>query len=509
MYQTHFGVMGDPFANTPDTDRFFHGAKRGAVLDALQYAIERGDGIIKVVGEVGTGKTMLCRMLADTLPKNIDIVYLANPSLSPDTILHAIAAELNLPNVTAHTSKLEVLQELQAHLLHRHANNHHVVLLVEEAQCMPMATLEEIRLLSNLETHRHKLLQIVLFGQPELDETLALRSLRQLRERISNSFYLEPFDSADVGEYLNFKLHAAGDNVPNLFDSRTTRAVHRYSNGLVRRVNFLADKTLLAAFSENSLIVQPRHVRIAAKDCEFHRRRFPLRPDAWYGAGATAALALAAWVLTSFGLPTTEYSKPAKIGNASDSTVAVQKLASASNGSAESDENVVAIPPTALASNTDVKKKSDNVFADALEIASLEMARTNPIPLPRSADNDPRAVTLTHPLTSERISATEQWTKGIEPRTYTVQIMTTFIERTGELQGLERLVDSNENSPWMNDLYLHQGAMEHSPVLVVSYGGFDSVNAARTAAAQLPPSLTRYQPLVRTVRSLRTEIGIE
>lgn len=216
MYYPHFGLKEPPFKITPNTDFFFSGGNRGAVLDALVYAITNGEGIIKVVGEVGSGKTMLCRMLQTILPERIESIYLANPSVAPEDVLHAIAFELQL-KLAKNADRLKVMQQLQAHLLSRHAEGRQVVIFVEEAQGMPLATLEEIRLLSNLETKQDKLLQIVLFGQPELDVNLNQTHIRQLRERITHSFHLGPLQTKDVGEYLIFRLRAAGYFGPHLF----------------------------------------------------------------------------------------------------------------------------------------------------------------------------------------------------------------------------------------------------------------------------------------------------
>ena len=161
MYLEHFGLKRQPFKITPDTSLFFKGSKRGAALEALKYAVISGEGIIKVVGEVGSGKTMLCRMLEVELPDNIEVVYIANPSLSPENILHVIAFELHL-DINNQTNKLEVMQKLQEYLVDKHSKGKQVVVFVEEAQSMPLETLEEIRLLSNLETSQHKLLQMIL-----------------------------------------------------------------------------------------------------------------------------------------------------------------------------------------------------------------------------------------------------------------------------------------------------------------------------------------------------------
>ena len=277
MYYEYFGLKQPPFKITPDTRLFFPGGNRGAVLEALIYAITEGEGIVKVVGEVGAGKTMLCRMLELELPENIEVVYLANPSLSPEDILYAIAFELKL-NVTETDNRLKVMNELQNYLLDRHAKNRQIVVFVEEAQGMPVATLEEIRLLSNLETTQNKLLQIVLFGQPELDEKIATREIRQLKERITYSFLLAPFKVDEVRDYLNSRMRTCGYRSEDIFSPSAVSAISKYSKGLLRRINILADKALLAAYAGNTYKVTSSHVKTAARDSEFLKNRTFLTP---------------------------------------------------------------------------------------------------------------------------------------------------------------------------------------------------------------------------------------
>ncbi|MDT8452265.1 MAG: AAA family ATPase [Gammaproteobacteria bacterium] len=292
MYQAHFGLGRPPFKITPDTSLFFEGSQRGAALDALIYTVTSGEGIIKVVGEVGSGKTMLCRMLEVRLAGKVDVVYIANPSLSPDNILHVIAHELGL-EIDSGSNKLDVMQKLHTYLLKKHADNRQVVLFVEEAQSMPIETLEEIRLLSNLETEHSKLLQMVLFGQPELDEKLAQSQIRQLKERITHSFYLDPFPPEDTLEYLNFRLRNVGYRGPDVFDQKTANAIEKYSGGLIRRINILADKALMASFSEGGHEVTTKHVRTGAVDSDFKKK---LNVRRWLAVAAVAAgLVVAVW----------------------------------------------------------------------------------------------------------------------------------------------------------------------------------------------------------------------
>src|SRR5882672_11270117 len=277
MYYAFFGLANAPFKMTPDTEVFFEGGNRGAILEALIYAISSGEGIIKVTGEVGSGKTMLCRVLQTRLPKNVETVYLPNPSVSPEEILHAIAFELQLP-IAKDAGRLQVMHALNTYLLERHGQQRQVVVFVEESQGMPIPTLEEVRLLSNLETQHHKLLQIVLFGQPELDENLRQPQIRQLRERITHSFTLLPLDKDDVKAYLTFRLQAAGYHGPDLFSRRVIAYLCKASGGLTRRINLVADKALLAAFAEGTHNVTLRHVRAAVRDSEFSDLPRPRSP---------------------------------------------------------------------------------------------------------------------------------------------------------------------------------------------------------------------------------------
>ena len=295
MYMNYFGFDKPPFKITPDPEFFFPGGNRGAVLEALLYAVARGEGIVKVVGEVGSGKTMLCRMLERELPRDCEIVYLANPRLSSSEILHAIAIELGL-DVPPGAGKVEITRRLHACLLEKHAADARVVMFIEEAQGMDVDTLEEIRLLSNLETTRDKLLQIVLFGQPELRQKLARHEIRQLRERITYAFDLAPLGAREVRDYVNTRLRATGYRGGELFTRGALRRLERHSAGLLRRINILADKALLAAFSRGDRRVEARHVAMAARDSEF-RRGASLRPRWLLGLMVLGGLAGGGWWL--------------------------------------------------------------------------------------------------------------------------------------------------------------------------------------------------------------------
>jgi MSHA biogenesis protein MshM len=299
MYLSHFGLDQSPFGITPNPQFFYEGNQRGAILEALAYAVGSGEGIVKVTGEVGSGKTMLCRMLENRLPAHVVAIYLVNPSLSREQVVYAIAGELGLAVDGKRAD--EVIRLLQADLIAKHTAGKQVLLIIEEAQAMPLDTLEEIRLFSNLETAHHKLLQIVMFGQPELDDSLNLPRMRQLKERITHSFKVPPLEPTILPEFLMFRMRAAGYRGPDVFTKGALAQIASVSEGIVRRVSILADKALLAAFADNTHAITSKHVQAAILDSEFAqsaqaqaRRRQLL----WGAAGAAGLLLIvAAWML--------------------------------------------------------------------------------------------------------------------------------------------------------------------------------------------------------------------
>jgi MSHA biogenesis protein MshM len=307
MYFEFFGLTEPPFRITPDTEFFYSGAQRGDMLEALVYAVNSGEGLIKVTGEVGAGKTMLSRMLVERLPPEVETVYLAIPTLARDEVLHAIATDLGLrPRGLRTTALTQVLQE---RLIALHKEHRRVVVIIDEAHAVPRETLEEIRLLSNLETGKHKLLQIVLFGQPELDAMLERRHLRQLKERITHSFSLDALEPKEVGKYLEFRLRKAGYRGPRLFNAACLALISKASLGLTRRINIIADKALLAAFAANTHSIEPRHVKAAIEDSEFF---MGLRPPRIRAMAIGAAAGLAVGILFGAGMTWMIMSSPAR-----------------------------------------------------------------------------------------------------------------------------------------------------------------------------------------------------
>ena len=485
MYYAHFGLKQPPFKITPNTEFFYLGGNRGAILDALIYAVKSGEGIIKVVGEVGSGKTMLCRMLQVALPESVESIYLANPSVAPEDILHAIAFELQLV-LPKNADRLKVMQVLQTHLLERHAAGRQVVIFVEEAQGMPLATLEEIRLLSNLETKYDKLLQIVLFGQPELDDNLNETRIRQLRERITHSFYLEPFDKAEIGEYLIFRLRAAGYFGPHLFTKAAIEKIASVASGLVRRVNILADKSLLAAFADNVYQVTPKYVQAAIQDTEFGAMREPR-----FFTKRIIAIVLSV-LLMGFMIEYFAITWVQKYNHVAQPKIVQQK--------AKNNSKVVSSalnPPTV------------NLPATA-PINAVLSATASPTPSPPAndvvvnkqlaVDAAPSANSPIEDIVSQRLAATTTWLTTQPTTTATIQILgaENATQLKAQLESLSKIIASD-------DLYVYRTMVHQQPYLTVVYGHFATNAEAAQALRTLPSDVQKYHPHLRTIAGILRE----
>ncbi|WP_395763811.1 ExeA family protein [Stutzerimonas balearica] len=268
MYEAFFGLREKPFALTPNTGFLVQLAPYQACLNLLRVALAEGEGFVKITGEVGTGKTLLCRALLNELdPSRYQLAWLPNPSLSPLALRQALAHELHVPDVEQLDTH-GLLAALHARLIELAGEGRSTVLLIDEAQALPVSTLEGLRLLTNLETEQSKLLQVVLFGQPELDQTLVRQDLRQLRQRITFSYALRPLDVADATRYITERLAVAGYRGEPLFERSAVRLLVQGSRGIPRLLNILANKCLMAAFGEGSRCVGVRHVRRALADTE-------------------------------------------------------------------------------------------------------------------------------------------------------------------------------------------------------------------------------------------------
>ncbi|PAU76367.1 AAA family ATPase [Halovibrio salipaludis] len=272
MYEAFFGLRDAPFSLTPNTRYFLRAPSHGQALELLLVALRQKEGFIKVSGEVGTGKTLLCRLLLNALEGKLTTAYIPNPQLGPTELFEAIADELGV-TLDDPSNTHRALSALQQYLIDNAASSGAAVLVIDEAQSMPVETLETLRLLTNLETESRKLLQVVLFGQPELDELLARPDLRQLSQRITFQHRLETLSPETVADYLQHRLAKAGWNGGRLFQPRAVRLISRASGGTPRLINILAHKALIAAYGRGEREITSRHVRQAIRDTDSVVRR--------------------------------------------------------------------------------------------------------------------------------------------------------------------------------------------------------------------------------------------
>lgn len=267
MYQEHFKLREAPFSLTPDSDYFYNYTGHQEALNVLLVALQSGEGLIKITGEVGTGKTLLCRKLLAALTSDFQTAYLPNPLLKPFELYQALAEELGI-NIPRGITMHDLVKRITEQLVGLRHKNKKVVLCIDEAQAMPKETLEALRLFSNLETEKHKLLQIVVFAQPELNKLLEGSDLRQLRQRITFSYDLPALDREAVTGYVNHRLKVAGHKDGKLFDNAALDAIYQSSRGIPRLVNILCHKSLMVAYGQGRPMVDLRQVKLASLDTE-------------------------------------------------------------------------------------------------------------------------------------------------------------------------------------------------------------------------------------------------
>ncbi len=487
MYLEHFGLDGPPFKITPVTDFFFSGANRGEILDALIYAITESEGIIKVTGEVGSGKTMLCRMLLERLPQQVENIYLANPSLSREEMLYAIADGLGL-NLEGQRVNV-IMQALQNMLAQKASEGKRVVVLVDEAHAMPLDTLEELRLLYNLQVGNHKLLQIVLFGQPELNEKLNQPNMRQLKDRIVHHFTMLPLSRPVIESYLLFRMRAAGYHGPNVFSAAATNLIGKASNGLMRRVNILADKTLLAAFVEDTHNIEVRHVQAAIRDSELspHHTLHNRKTVAMVGGIAlSAALLIAIGWLSGGGGKSADPAKllapmaATPIIGVTPSTHAPVSTASAVTAIAVDATPTVSAPaPTANAVNA------------ALPQTDPAVLRTSPMASQKSEPPTQVAASTVgkirsgspHTLLQQRLTATQEMLAKHDKDSASIQLFYTEDTQPGRMERF--LVRANELGK-LSEIFVLPIRVNGKEGFRVLYGAYPDIKAASTGTQQLP-----------------------
>ena len=275
MYLYHFGLRELPFTLTPNTSFYLPLAPHDEALAVLSTALKTGEGFIKVIGEVGTGKTLLCRKLLNEIPEHFVTAYIPNPYLNPDELRRAVAVELGIKQAQRMSVQL-LTQRIQTRLLELHGQGHSVVLILDEAQALPEDSLEALRLFTNLETETRKLLQVVLFAQRELDDRLAKKEFRQLRQRITFAYKLRTMNAGEVQQYIHHRLHVAGYKGADLFSTAICKSIANITQGVPRLVNVVCHKMLMLAYGQGHYKMSSNLLKTAVKDTESIEQNLPM-----------------------------------------------------------------------------------------------------------------------------------------------------------------------------------------------------------------------------------------
>jgi general secretion pathway protein A len=329
MYARHFGLQQEPFSIAPDPRFLYMSERHREALAHLLYGLQSGGGFVLLTGEIGAGKTTVCRAFLEQIPPHCQVAYVFNPQLSAEELLATVCQEFGVA-VPEGSSRKAHIDALNAHLLRAHAEGRRCVLIVDEAQALEVPVLEQLRLLTNLETSQHKLLQIILIGQPELQAMLARPELEQLAQRVIARTHLGPLDEADTRAYVAHRLAVAGHPGVLPFTASALRTLHRRSGGVPRRINLLADRALLGAYASGQAQVDKRVLEQAAAEVQGRGgaavRGGGVRPGPAAVMGAAACLvllaaAVAAWVAL---VPTSVADMPATaaVGSATSGAVA-------------------------------------------------------------------------------------------------------------------------------------------------------------------------------------------
>jgi MSHA biogenesis protein MshM len=292
-FQNYYGFTQPPFSLAPNTEFYVEIKPQLECFNVLSYALQAGEGFIKITGEVGTGKTLLCRRLLNSLQdEDIVSIYIPNPALSPEALWRAMGHELGLP--VTNLDIYQVQEKIQQSLLSLAQQGRAVVLVVDEAQCIPENSLEALRLISNLEAESRSLIQIVLFGQPELDILLAQNRFRQLKQRITYSAELKPMDDASLQHYIQQRMILAGYRGMPVFEKKALKLMVKATEGIPRLINIIAQKALLSAFGRGEYSVSEVHVRAAVNDTEGAKK---LTNHKFYWREIMLVALLSLWVL--------------------------------------------------------------------------------------------------------------------------------------------------------------------------------------------------------------------
>ena len=500
MYKTFFGLKELPFRNNLDSNFFYEKASRLEILNALVYIINRGDAVIKVTGEVGSGKTTLLRLTAQQLADGYELVYINSPNLSPKDLLLSIATDLGV-SANESITKFQLLQSLRDCLLQLYTNNQKVVVLVDEAQSMGVDSLEELRLLTNFETEKDKLIQLVLFGQQELDLALDNQALRQLKSRITYSIHIPPLTVTDVYDYLNHRMRVASYKGLDFFNYKQAKRIHQISNGLPRIINSVADQLLMAAFGSSDRNLKSKHFKNLSA-LELYRPKDNKRVYVLLFSGLVLITALVFFYI---------FMKPIQIYSSFDGSVSAENTSLAALVTPLSKEsaelNVIAndLQTTNLASVSNKTKPPLGSLDQKNEDVLIEQSLEDTV-IPSKTETIFNSVLLdnvdseTGQKLVELHESTLNWFESLNGSGYVIQLSTTPID------GYESVLSSySEYESVINNIHfmLVLNKDENRVLLKSLYVANTSYKALNNELSKLPKAIRLSKPFIDNVSTLQ------
>ncbi|MBA4142611.1 MAG: AAA family ATPase [Nitrosospira sp.] len=510
MYLSHPGTPQQP-SNPPSANSvFFEGANRGATVDALIYVLTHGEGaegVIKVTGDQGNGKTLLCRLLMERLPARMEIIYLAQPDSLREELLRSIAEKLNSSPArsgatTPPPTNTNAIDELESALSEKRIAGRRIVLLIDDAHTLPDDALEALSVLYDSQSRHHKLLQIILLGQAGLDSRLALPRMRKLRGNISHNYILTPLTAKVVKEYLTWRLRAAGNRGPDIFTLPAIKLITMASGGLIRQLDILADKSGLAASAAETREIQPIHVKAAALESGI-KPRFSwaswrdaqdlpsprvARASVIFSVTALLVLAVLGWdVLHTPPSDVTATTAPLPIGAVTSAPAAV----------------LVPIPttstPVATMSSIGPPSVAAVIQSDPPGETTARMPASIPInPAPAAGQDNPAKINIAgvklagYALLEQRVAATQKIMGMTNGSSFTVQL---FATENIQPDRMERFLVRARSLIDLSDLYVHPVTNGNQAKFRVTYGIYSSRDQANAAVPRLPERYrTSFQP---------------
>lgn len=523
MYLSHFGLSDHPFNHQACSSFFFEGGNRGATLDALIYVLTHGEGsegIVKVTGADGSGKTTLCRLMMQRLPAHMQLVHLAQHDLSRHELLHYLAEKLDFesngsPAIPAAAtdgigeSENEVQDELQPVLTRMFAADAQIVLLIDEAHSLPEETLEALETLYERQSSCHKLFQIVLFGHTRLDKTLALPQMQRVRDRVTHHFSLHSFTAKAVKNYMAWRLCAAGCRDSDIFVPRAIRLITMASWGRIPQVDLLATNSLEIAYAARSPVIDASHVKAAIKDAGIKHglgwRNWRLAQDLPDRRSRGAGVALAAMPLAMVGLLSWNVLQRPATSSASIPPMPFEASASA--------PLLVPVPSSAYPSTVTPVISSAPLSAAPTVVPSSSMPEANTPGLVTTPTKPPASVAqhstptsiggvklAGYELLEQRIGATAKARSAPNRDTYTIQL---FATDNVQPDRMERFLSRARSLIDLSDLYVHPVTNGGRAIFRVTYGIYSSHDQATEAVATLPEKYrASFQPEIYVLNEI-------